>query len=643
MNTLKNLFSPITINKMELPNRCVIPPMGTNLGNRDGSVSNANLAYVKRRAQSGAGLFITEITGVHPSGTIGLSVADDKFIPGLKEMARAIHQAGAKGALQLHHAGREAYDQLRKGTALAPSAIPSLVYKIAPKEMTLDDIHEITRSFGQAAGRAREAGFDAVELHAAHGYLLAQFLSALSNQRTDQYGGSLKNRARFVIEVIAEVRKTVGNDYPVLLRISAEEYIKNGYTVEDMQTILPDFVNAGIDAVHASVGTHGSPGGITSAPLHFEEGWNAWRAEKLKEVTDLPVIAVGRFSDPRLADAVIARGSADLIAFGRQTLADPDFLIKAKESRFDEIRKCLACNQGCIERLMLEPGRSIRCAINPETGQELVYPRKPAPESKKVWVIGMGPAGLTAADEAARLGHQVTLFEKEEDAGGQIRYASKAPGKQIYAEWINWLIRQVKSKGVQLKTGTTVTGEILGTGKMDAVILATGSKVYRPDIEGINQPLVCDALQILGGQVPPGKNVVIIGGGFTGMETADYLAERGSAVTIVEALDRSPVSKATGQGYILHKRIKEARCKLLFNVQVKLITANSVVLISYGEEFVLSVDQVVLATGAVPNQVLKEALKEKGVPYYIVGDARRVRRIIEATEEGAEAAWSISR
>ena len=270
MNKLEHLLQPIRVRQLEIPNRVVMPPMGSNLGNTDGTVSEANLAYFKRRIQSGAGFIITEITSVHPNGIASprtLCVYDDRFIPGLAKMADIVHRQGAKIAMQLHHVGREGYYLLKEGKALAPSAIASYIYRIKPREMNIEDIKETITAFGQAARRAREAGFDAVELHAAHGYLLMQFLSHHCNQRTDQYGGNFAGRARFVVECLQEVRKQVGEDFPVSIRISAEEIIKDGYTVEDMQSIMPILVEAGADIIHASFGTHGSPGGITSAPV----------------------------------------------------------------------------------------------------------------------------------------------------------------------------------------------------------------------------------------------------------------------------------------------------------------------------------------------------------------------------------------
>ncbi len=644
MSTLEHLLSPITIKGMELANRAVMPPMGTSLGNDDSTVSDAVLAYIRRQASGGAGLIISEITSVHPSGSVGpshLGAYDDRFIPGLSEYAKAVHEAGGKAAMQLHHAGRESLFRLMEGEAIAPSAVPSVVYRQPPREMTLEDIHEIVGAFGQAARRAREAGFDAVEVHGAHGYLLTQFLSALSNQREDEYGGSMANRARFVVEVIRSVRKTVGDDYPILLRISAEEFIKNGYTVEEIQAIVPDLVGAGADVIHASLGTHGSPGGVTSASPEYEPGFNVWRAKKLKDSVGVPVIAVGRFTDPTLADEVIARGDADMVAFGRQQLADPDYLLKAREGRVKDIRICIACNQGCIERLMLEPGSSVRCAINPETGQELIYPKAPADKSRKVWIIGAGPAGLTAAYEAARLGHKATLFEKEERAGGQILYACKAPYKDLYGEWISWLIAQVESLGVSIQTNTQVTDSMLSEGNPEVVILASGAEKVIPPIPGIDLPHVCDAFQILGEEVPAAENVLVVGGGLIGMETADFLIAKGSSVTLVEMLSRSPVTKFASHGYMLHKRLREGGCRLLFDTRLESIREDSVTVVSKDEEQTISTDQVVIAVGTKSRNELKETLQDKGIRHFVVGDTSQVRRIMEATEEGAKAAWEI--
>ena len=645
MSTLSHILSPITIKSMKLANRVVMPPMGTNLGNADGTVSAENLAYMKRRAKGEPGLIITEITGVHPLGIVSpnqLGAYRDRFIPGLKKLADLAHEAGTKIAMQIHHAGRESHFLGSQGKALGPSAIPSIVFRTTPREMTLEDIKETVAAFGSAAARAREAGFDAVEIHCAHGYLLTQFLSTLSNRRTDEYGGStLKERSRFVIEVIKEVRQKVGPDFPISLRISTEESIRGGYTADDMQTILPDMVRAGADLIHASFGTHGSPAGITQAPAEYGPGFNAWLARKVKDVVDVPVIAVGRFTDPAQAEEVIGRGDADLTAFGRQFLADPDFLVKARAGRSADIRKCIACNQGCIEREILGEG-NIRCSINPETGQETIYPQGPAAEPKDVWVVGAGPGGLTAAYEAARLGHRVTLFEQEKDLGGQIRFARIPPHKKIYGEWIDWQIDQVKKANITIKSSTPVTEAMLRENHPGFVILAAGGEKIIPPIPGNDKAQVCDAWQILSGQVKPGKNILVVGGGLIGMETADFLSEQGSQVILVEMLKRSPVLKITSHGYMLHTRLREKNCRLLFNTTLKSIGQGSVEIESEGNQSTISpVDQVVLAVGLKARDELKGALEALKIPYAVIGDARRPRRIIEAVEEGARAAWEL--
>ncbi|MDD5169273.1 MAG: FAD-dependent oxidoreductase, partial [Syntrophales bacterium] len=476
MNKLDHLLAPFKIKSMEIPNRVVMPPMGTRLGNDDGTVSEASLAYMKRRAQSGAGLIITEITEVHPLGSASprsLAVWDDRYIPGLRRLADVVHAQGSRIAMQLHHTGRENVMLLRRNEAIGPSAIPSYRYPHAgiPREMTREQIRETISSFGAAAVRAKTAGFDAVELHAAHGYLLMQFLSAHSNRRTDDYGGDLRARARFILECLNEVRRNVGEDFPISLRLSCEECIINGYTVENVQTIVPDLVKAGADMIDVSFGTHanaqvsvGTPN--ASAPVEYEQGFKAWLARKIKDVTDVPVITVGRYTDPFFMNDVIARGDADLVAVARQHLADPDFLKNAIEGHPEDTYECLACNQGCIERLIYEQ-KSIRCAINPETGQELIRPAGPAAVSRQVWVIGGGPGGLTAALEAARLGHSVTLFEKEKETGGQIRYAEKAPHKAVYGRWIRTLTRNCRKSGVVVRTDMEVTEAMIESVKPD--------------------------------------------------------------------------------------------------------------------------------------------------------------------------------
>jgi 2,4-dienoyl-CoA reductase-like NADH-dependent reductase (Old Yellow Enzyme family)/thioredoxin reductase len=564
-------------------------------------------------------------------------------------MADIVHAAGSKIALQLHHCGRESLYQTRKKTAVAPSAVGSFLFGFIapPREMTLEEVRQTIRAFGAGARRAKSAGFDAVELHGAHGYLLMQFLSAFSNQRSDEYGGDFRGRARFMLECLAEVRRQVGDDFPISIRISGEEGIKGGYTIDDMLTIVPELVRAGADLIHVSFGTHGHAKIYTdtpnpSAPIEYEPGFKNHLARKIKAVAGVPVITVGRYTDPYSMDEAIARGDADLVAVGRQHLADPDFLINAREDRPEETLECLACNQGCIEREALE-GQPVRCAINVETGQELIYPTQPAQKPRSVWVIGAGPAGLTAADEAARLGHQVTLFEKEPQIGGQIRYAEKAPHKSAYGKWIRTLAARAVKRGVDLRTGTQVTEAMIDQDDPEVVILAVGADKAECPAPGITMSVVCDAWQILNGEVPPREDAVVIGGGLVGMETADFLCQQGVRnVTLVEMLAKPPVRPISAHGTMLHRRLAAAGARLMFDTRVQRIEEGAVIVSTAGVEKRLApVGQVIVAVGVTPRQELKQILERKGIRHFVVGDASQPRRIIEATTEGAQAAWQI--
>ncbi len=647
MNNLKHVLEPIRIRSLELSNRVVMAPMATSLGNADSSVSDELVAYIRRRAQSGTGLIIPEYISVMENGVAtptSLGIWDDRFIPGFARLCDAVHEEGGKICLQLHHCGRETMYKLQTGEAFGPSAIASFLFGIKPREMTKDDIRDLISAYGAAAVRARKAGADAVEVHSAHGYLLNQFLCGHANQRSDEYGGDMHARSRIHREVLQEVRKQVGDDFPILLRISVEEnlHVPGGYTVEDIQPIIPALVEAGADVIDVSFATQGLPPAGFSAPFEDAPGFKAHLARKIKDVVDVPVISVGRYTDPALADEVIARGDADLVAFGRQHLSDPDFLKNARQGHPEDTLQCIACRQGCIERLMFDR-KPLRCAINPETGQELVYPKGPAEKSRNVWVIGAGPGGLTAAHEAARLGHTVTLFDENADTGGQARYAAMAPYKQVYGDWIETLTHKVRKLGVEMRTNTHVTEAMIEQGSPECVILATGGEKITPPIEGIELGHVCDAWQILRGDVEPQENALVIGGGLVGMETADYMCAKGAAsLKVAEMLSEKPVNPASTHGYLLYGRLGKAGCNMLFNTKVIKIEKGSVTISTDGKEETLApVDQVIVAVGVKPRNELKDFLQKKGIAHHIIGDATEARRIMEATEEGAKAAWEI--
>jgi 2,4-dienoyl-CoA reductase-like NADH-dependent reductase (Old Yellow Enzyme family) len=565
-----HLFSSVTINGMTLKNRAVMPPMGTGYGNPDSTVSDRLVAYLARRAQGGTGLIITEVCAVDPRGKgfpNEIGIWSDAFIPGLARIPEALHHFGAKAALQLHHAGRETFEDAIGAIPEAPSAIPSVILGQPCEAMSLERIAQIVEAFASAAGRAKTAGFDAVELHGAHGYLLNQFLSPFSNQRDDKYGGSDENRARFVLEIIAAVRKKAGNDFPVWIRVSADELVRGGYDLSFMQKFAPLMVSAGVDAIHCSVGVYSTPGGLSIASMDTEPGFNLFRARALKDVVNVPVIGVGRINNPELADQAIARGDADLISFGRQHLTDPDFINKVRDAALDDIRWCTACNQGCIERLSFEM-KSATCSFNPECGGEHKGQAPKAKPSRRVWVIGAGPAGLSAAMAASARGHKVEVFEKEEKPGGQLLSASQPPHKSAFKDWVIWSLRQLKKSSTPVHCQNLISKEKIKQHMPEAVILACGAYPVTLPIPGLDSGKVVDARDVLTGKVELKSPAVVLGAGYVGMETADYLLSKGIPVTVLEMQAFPPVGKLTAHGYWLHKRIKSAGGRLIFGAQV---------------------------------------------------------------------------
>lgn len=634
-----HLFSPITINGMTLKNRAVMPPMGTGYGNADSTVSDRLLAYLARRAQGGTGLIITEVCAVVPRGKgfpNEIGVWSDEFIPGLARIPKTLHDYGAKAALQLHHAGRETFEAAAGAMPEAPSAIPSVILGQPCEAMSPERIAEIIDAFARAAGRARQAGFDAVELHGAHGYLLNQFLSPFSNRREDEYGGSEENRMRFILEIIASVRKVVGNDFPVWIRVSADEVVRGGYDLSLMKKFAPKMVAAGIDAIHCSVGVYSTPGSLSIASMDTDPGFNLFRARVLKEVVDVPIIGVGRIHNPELADQAIARGDADLISFGRQHLTDPDFINKAREGNLDDIRYCTACNQGCIERLSFEM-KSATCSFNPECGREYIGSAPKTALPRRIWIIGAGPAGLSAAMSAAARGDKVEVFEKQEQAGGQLLSASRPPHKKSFMDWVSWSLRSLEKSSVPVHCNHTISAEEIKQQKPDTVILACGAYPVTAPIPGLNSKIVADARDVLTGKVELKSPAVILGAGYVGMETADYLLDKGITVTVLEILAYPPVNKLSAHGYWLHKRIREGGGRLLFGAKVLAIEDDIVRYQQMREEKEEKAALIVTAMGARSDNDLEDLLKELAIPYRVVGDAKSPRRILEAIHEGYKA------
>jgi 2,4-dienoyl-CoA reductase-like NADH-dependent reductase (Old Yellow Enzyme family)/thioredoxin reductase len=640
-----HIFTPIKIGSMIVPNRAVMPAMGSAYAMPDNKAGEQLVAYLERRAQGGTGLITAEICAVDHRGKAlpnQLGGWSDDFIPSLKRIPEAIHRHGSKAAIQLHHAGRETLSDIINGAMPeAPSAISSVIYRQQPCEaMSLERITEIIQAYANAASRVQAAGFDAVEIHAAHGYLISQFLSPFTNYRDDEYGGDDNRRSRFLLEVIATVRKLTGPDFPIIVRVSADEIIDEGFHLDFMRALAPKMAASGANAINVSVGAYSTPGFLNVASMDTEAGFNLFRARAIKEVVKIPVIGVGRIFDPALADEAIARGDADLIAFGRALLADPDFVKKAREGRASNIRPCIACNQGCIERLLLDMD-SMTCSFNPECGQEFLAAPEAPEKSKRVWVIGAGPAGLEAALAAAGRGHQVEIFEQSPAPGGQLLPASVPPNKEGLKSWLAWVQGSLAEANVSIQLERMITREDLEAARPDSVILATGADPYVPAVPGLDNPSVVDARALLMGKVKPVSPAVILGGGHVGMETADFLISRGINVIILEQRKRQPVTSYTVRGYWLYKRLRRSGSRLITGAKVTEVSNGEVRYIQDGQELSLPASLIVTALGARPNNGLKTVLEDLGIPCILAGDVKQTRRFLEAIHEGYKAGMSL--
>jgi 2,4-dienoyl-CoA reductase-like NADH-dependent reductase (Old Yellow Enzyme family) len=528
-----SLWDTVNIGGLTLRNRAVMPAMATNYATPEGRVTERLKAYLNRRAEGGVGLIVTEVCAIDPLGkgfAYELGAWDDSFLPGLEQLASAIKSAGAAAALQLHHAGRETFLGVLDGEAVAPSPILCEATGMEPRELSPVEISDLVAAYAQAARRAREAGFDAVEVHGAHGYLVNQFLSPFSNKRKDAYGGDAEGRFRFAREIVREIKREAGSDFPVVFRLSSTELVEGGYDLDYILPLMPLLEQDGVDALHVSCGVYDSPGMPTVPGMHYEAGINVERAAAVKQAVNVPVIVVGKLHDPRLADEVIAAGKADMVAFGRQHLADPFFLTKAGEGRYQDIRWCLSCNQGCIERLMFELD-STTCVINPECGAEWQEKAGRRANRGPFLVVGAGPAGLQAAATLSEAEAEVKLVERNEAPGGQTRAATRPDYKKPIADWVDWMAGRLRESGTEIECRRD-GAELLASREWAGVVAATGSEPLLPEVPGIDLEINAEARAVLLGQREVGERVLIVGAGPVGMETAEYLIGRGHQVII---------------------------------------------------------------------------------------------------------------
>ena len=638
---MKELFTPFTIKNCHLRNRIVMPPLASFLIEDDGSYSEKTIEHYRRRAAGGPGMVIMEAHGVTPEGIVSKHQAriyDNSFVEGLSKIASVMKFEGAIPAIQIHHAGRQVPARVINRKPFAPSALPCPAIKGDVEPLTIDGIQEIIHAFGQATTRAVQAGFELIEIHGAHGYLINQFLSRFSNIREDEYGGDVVGRTRFAREVVREVRKRVGEDFPVSFKISAQEFVPQGLTTEESIEILKQLVEEGIDIIQVSAGNDATPEWICQ-PMFMKQACLADSAAQIKAALDVPVMVVGRINDPRMADAIIADNKADLICMGRGLLADPELPKKAEAGRLDDIRICIACNT-CMQSIFRK-GR-IECLVNPRLGREKEMEILPADTPKKVMVIGGGPAGLNVAWVAAKRGHDVSLFERESVLGGQLILGSISSFKKEMVSLIRFQEKQIQKYHVKCHLDTNVTVDTVRIHNPDVIVLATGSIPIIPSVEGVDSPIVFSIPQIFNGVKQVIKKAVVIGGGATGCEVALHLSEEGCQVTIVEMLPKIGAQIESMTRKLILKRLHEYGVTILIEHQLRKVTEKGVFLVDQaGSELFLDCDSVIISIGTKSNNELYDQVKSLGIETYQIGDCLEARSAKEAILEGTSIGMSI--
>ncbi len=623
---LETLFEPVQVGPLTLRNRLVMAPMGTCL-DESGHITDETIAYYVRRAAGGVGTITVEGCLVSAE-TVGPEpkICGPEYLPGLKKLVTALKAYDVTVGVQLMHPGR----QVVAGPTVAPSPVPLNSHAPIPHALTVEEIGDIIADYAQAAEYAAEAGFEFVEVHGAHGYLPSNFLSPLDNQRSDGYGGSLENRARFSLEVARAI-----DALPLVWRINGEDSVPGGFSLEECVQVSRWLEEAGCVAISVSAGTWHTLH-VTLAPMFVPRGHMRHFAAAVKEAVSVPVIAVGRLDDPALAAEVIESGDADLVLLGRTLIAEPDWPRKVQEGRLNEVRPCIACN-ACVD--LVGRGEVARCSVNPEAGRELTWRVEPATVTRRVMVVGSGPAGMEAARIARLRGHDVSIWERENRLGGKLEVAGLAPSKREVLRFRDFQARRLVELGVEIHLDAEVTPELVEAQAPDVVLVATGAEPLIPPIPGIGSAIVHDAQRFLRDELPPGERVVVVGGSATGCETAEHLIAKGVDVTIVE------MRKGVGFGIEaitrrhLVKELKRSGVKILTGAKVVMIENDTVLYEDDEGTHSLGVDQVALAIGWRPvGNKLAEHLDCQVV---VLGDASRPADFVAAINAGADAGLAL--
>ncbi|MCF2138203.1 MAG: FAD-dependent oxidoreductase [Candidatus Thorarchaeota archaeon] len=634
MNSLR-LMEPTQIKDLALENRLVM--LATHLGYcENGEVSDKLVGFYAERARHHPGLIIvggcyTEHLGMSLPTMIGIS--ENRHIAGLRRLVDAVHSHDVPIAAQLYHAGRYAHSLVIGEQAVSASPVPCRLTRETPRAMTLEEIKQTIENYGAAASRAREAGFDAVEILGSAGYLINQFLASCTNQRDDEYGGDLEQRARFPLEVIRSVREAVGPDYPVLYRMSGADFVDGGLTLEDNQTLAPKFVKAGVDCINVTGGWHETR--VPQITMDVPRGHFAYLAEGIAEVVDVPVIACNRINSSSVAQHILNRGKVQLIGMSRGLIADPELPTKIREGRASEIRMCIGCNEGCLDRVFAMG--AVTCAINPLAGYEDTRTIGP-PGDGRIAVVGAGPAGLEVSRVLALRGFQVTLFEKESRPGGGLLLASKAPGRGEFMAYVTHMWREMRRLGIDLRLDTRATADMIVEEGFDHVFCTTGTLPAMPPIDGVEAPTVTTAVDILSTGVTEDDLVVIVGGNVAGCYAALYLSNMAKSVEILDRSNAIGMGLGRSTRWVILKELKRRGVKMSVGMNVIQVTGDYVVVSRDGDSTLIPATVIVMAAPPQPNRRLPEELQKRGVSVSLVGAVESTTNLLETVHSAFGAA-----
>lgn len=652
----RKLFEPCTVKSMTLKNRIVMTPIGTNFAEHTGEVNERIIEYYKQRAKGGTGLIIIEGTSVYSpqgaSGSYQLRIDHDNYIPGLYKLCEAVHGYGSKISILLNHAGAAAHGSITNIQPVSASDIPSSIDGDIPRPLSKDEILTIVDKFAQAAKRAVTAGFDAVEIQAGHGYLLNQFLSPLTNDRTDEFGGSKENRARFTTLVLKAVRDTVGENIPIFLSISADELTEGGNTLEDTLEIVEYFKDYA-DVFCVSAGLTCSIQYQNDAD-YLPDGWKSYMAKAIKDKTQKPCLTSGNIREPEIANRILEDGEADLIAIGRGLIADPEWVNKVQFGNTDDINRCISCNNGCTATLSDEP---IRCTINPAIVSGEYYKKNTLKKPCNVVVIGGGTAGLEAACTAAEVGCATVLIEKTNNLGGLARRVGKMPNKRRLGYFPQYQEhRAMGLKNLFICKNVEATTEFVEGFKPDIVVNATGSHPLLPDIKGLKENLEAGNVSTIFDLVDnvdsypedlSGKKVVVIGGGNVGLDVVEFFTTRKADITIVEQKshfgENLDFITKTGAVALMNKYgvTQYPNASLLEVQNDKFIVRHDF------KDLELDFDYGFICLGM---ESATPALKDlydhfiyEGIEVLNIGDSAKTRRMIEGVKEGRDILVALER